>query len=40
MCEEYIKERADYATEIIEVSNEIISYNQIKELKSGINKSN
>lgn len=38
--EEYIKERADYATEIIEVSNDIISYNLIKELKSGINKSN
>ena len=32
--------RADYATEIIEVSNDIISYNLIKELKSGINKSN
>ena len=38
--EENIKERADYATEIIEVSNDIISYNLIKELKSGINKSN
>ena len=40
VSEEYIKDRTKYATEIIEVSNDIISYNLIKELKGGINKDN
>ena len=33
VSEDYIKERAEYASELIEVSNDIISYNLIKELK-------
>ena len=38
VSEDYIKSRADYATEIIEVSNDIISYNIIKELKGVCSK--
>mgnify|MGYP004611652317 FL=1 len=38
VSEDYIKSRADYATEIIEVSNDIISYNLIKELKGVCSK--
>ena len=33
VSEEYIKERANYASEIIEVSNDIISFDLIKKLK-------
>lgn len=33
VTEEYIKERAEYSNKLIEVSNNIISYNLIKELK-------
>ena len=33
VSEEYIKERAAYANDIIDVSNDIISYNLVKELK-------
>lgn len=33
VSEEYIKKRAEYATNLIDVSNDIISYNLIKEMK-------